>query len=310
MKKRLPLIFGLLLVMIGIGILVYPSFVLCINEHFSTSAINTYSETVNTLSDKQIEEYIGEAEKYNDKLKEAGLDFNYSTESAVEGYENILSFQDGIVGYIQIPVIDVNLPIYHGSDETCLSKGVAHLPNTAFPVGGYGNHCVLAAHTAYADQIFFDYIHELRPGDKIYIIILNKTYLYKVVETNIVLPNDSSPCSVVPGKDLLSLVTCHPYAQNTHRLIVKAERVETIDQADEEGVTLNTIDIEELVGKNEEELVIQEEDIKTNDGLNTHEIIVLAYIIFVIISILVILIVIILTIIKKIQNKIKEKRSL
>lgn len=305
-KKKIPLIIGIILIIFALGLMAYPSFVICINEMHSTSEINSYSEKVNELTDTEVNEYIKEAIEYNENLKSVVSGFSYSIDSDIEGYEEILNFQNGIVGYIKIPVIDVNLPIYHGSDETCLSKGVAHLPNTAFPVGGLGNHCVLAAHTAYSNQIFFDHIDKLVPGDKIYIIILNKTYVYEVRETNIVIPTDTSPCAVVNGKDLLSLVTCYPYAQNTHRLIVTAERIETItddSDADSDGGIIQSIDNASYDESNIIGLATGAFTKFFGTKLNTHDYVVLGFFIIVFIAIILILILIIKGIIDSIKSK-------
>ena len=311
MKKRLPLIIGILLMVIGLGILVYHSIVICLNEKYSTNTINSYDNKVDTLSEEEIDKYIEDAQEYNDRLKGAGLEYGQSSEVGADGYENILNFQDGIIGYIKIPAIDVNLPIYHGypDPDTALSKGAVHAPNTAFPVGGSGNHSVIAAHTAYADQIFFDNLYKLQKGDKVYIIILNKTYTYVVVERNIVEPHDTSPCTVIDSRDLLSLVTCHPYAQNTHRLIVTSERVITEDaSSDKEGDSPEEIQVESSLNNTVPEIsVLIEEPEKGVNKLNMHEIIVLAYILFVLIAIVVIFILLLLALIKRIKKRKREK---
>lgn len=228
MKKRFGnsiwLIIGLIFLVVSAGIALYPSISNYFNQKYSQSIITEYKEKNNTLNEASKDEYLTEANDYNQSLKEQGDEFKLLTESTVEGYDNILSFDSSIIGYIEIPVIDVNLPIYHGTQNGALEKGAVHLPNTAFPIGGLGNHSIISAHTAYVGQIFFDNIHKLVPGDEVYIKILGDTHTYVVVEQNVVLPTDISKCQPDRNRDLLSLVTCYPYAQNTHRLIVLCER--------------------------------------------------------------------------------------
>lgn len=224
MKLKILLICSIILLIVSLAVGLYPSISNYVNAKYAKNTIDEYSESVDALDTASKDEMIHDAEKYNDTLKNKNDEFSYSTLSSVNGYDGVLDFSNGVIGYIDIPCIDVYLPIYHGSSGDVLSKGAAHLPNTAFPVGGVGNHCVLAAHTGYVGKIFFDNIDKLKTGDMIYIKILDYTFAYKVIDRNVVEPSDISPCQVVRDKDLLSLVTCHPYGQNTNRLIVTAER--------------------------------------------------------------------------------------
>lgn len=228
MKKRIGnsiyLIIGLLILLLSAGVALYPSISNYINQKHSQSDINEYTEKTNTLNEASKDELLKKAEDFNDELKNQGEDFLPMSDSTIGGYEDILNFDSSIIGYIEIPVIDCYLPIRHGTTPGALDKGAVHLPNTAFPIGGLGNHSIITAHTAYAWQIFFDNIIKLVPGDEVHIKILDNTYTYVVVEQNIVLPTDFSKCQPDRNKDLLSLVTCYPYAQSTHRLIVTCER--------------------------------------------------------------------------------------
>lgn len=223
MKKRLFLISGILLIIISFAFLLYPSLSNFINSAFSKSVIDNYTQNVKAVSAADKKNYLSAAETYNRKLKEKVANFSFSTDSYIDGYDDILNFE-GIIGYLEIPKINLSIPIYHGSDESVLTKGAAHIPNTAFPVGGIGNHTVISAHTAYPTQVFFDDLPELECGDCIYIKILDEVLCYTVCDKNIVEPNDTSLLNVDNSKDLLSLITCYPYAVNSHRLIVTAER--------------------------------------------------------------------------------------
>jgi sortase A len=196
--------------------------------------IENYSESVNTLSELDKQEYLSAAREYNRKLAEKVSNISFSTNAFIDGYDDILNF-DGIIGYINIPVINVNLPIYHGSDESYLTKGAVHIPNTAFPVGGIGNNTVISAHTGYPTQVFFDNLPELEKGDLIYINVLDETLVYKVCDKNVVEPSDMSLLQADESRDMLSLMTCYPYGINSHRLIITAERQQQNNTSIEES---------------------------------------------------------------------------
>ena len=223
MKKiKIILIIGVSLLVISVAFLLYPTIANLVNSIFNSSTISNYSENANTLSEQAVNDEFRAASEYNKEISER-VSVSYATKASVLGYDDILNF-DGVIGYITIPEIDVNLPIYHGSDENVLTKGAAHLPNTSFPIGGVGNHAVLSAHTGYPNQVFFDDLPKLKSGDLIYVSVLNRQMTYTVDEINIVEPDDISLLQIDDDRDLISLVTCYPYGINSHRLIVTAER--------------------------------------------------------------------------------------
>lgn len=203
----------------------YPSASNAVNSFFAASTINNYAASLDSISAADRSQYLSAAAEYNNNLSELVNGFSYDTTSMIDGYDDILNFGDGLIGYIDIPKINVKLPIYHGDTDKVLEKGVAHLPNTAFPIGGVGNHSVLSAHTGYPTQVFFDNLNELEIGDEIKVSVLDETLTYAVTAKNIVKPDNISLLSVDEEKDLLSLITCYPYGINSHRLIVTAERV-------------------------------------------------------------------------------------
>lgn len=203
----------------------YPSASNAVNSFFAAGTINNYAASLDSISAADRSQYLSAATEYNNNLSELVNVFSYDTDSVIDGYDDILNFGDGLIGYIDIPKINVKLPIYHGDTDKVLEKGVAHLPNTAFPIGGVGNHSVLSAHTGYPTQVFFDNLNELEIGDEIKVSVLDETLTYAVTAKNIVKPDNISLLSVDEEKDLLSLITCYPYGINSHRLIVTAERV-------------------------------------------------------------------------------------
>lgn len=203
----------------------YPSASNAVNSFFAASTINNYAASLDSISAADRSQYLSAAAEYNNNLSELVNGFTYDVDSVIDGYDDILNFGDGLIGYIDISKINVKLPIYHGDEDKVLEKGVAHLPNTAFPIGGVGNHSVLSAHTGYPTQVFFDNLNELEIGDEIKVSVLDETLTYAVTAKNIVKPDNISLLSVNEEKDLLSLITCYPYGVNSHRLIVTAERV-------------------------------------------------------------------------------------
>lgn len=203
----------------------YPSASNAVNSFFAACTINNYAASLDSISAADRSQYLSAAAEYNNNLSELINGFSYDTDSVIDGYDDILNFGDGLIGYIDISKINVKLPIYHGDTDKVLEKGVAHLPNTAFPIGGVGNHSVLSAHTGYPTQVFFDNLNELEIGDEIKVSVLDETLTYAVTAKNIVKPDNISLLSVDEEKDLLSLITCYPYGVNSHRLIVTAERV-------------------------------------------------------------------------------------
>lgn len=227
MKSKKFLIIGVAFIAISAGFILYPTVCNLINSFFSENVIESYDNNVNVISASDKSMYLSEAENYNNTLKNKVGSF--ADTEYIDEYENILNFDNGIIGYLQIDKINVSLPIYHGSDnyetdEEVLKKGAVHLPNTSFPVGGNGCHSVISAHTGYPNQVFFDNLPKLENGDLIYIKILDETFVYSVCDKNVVSPDDTHLLDICEDRDLISLITCYPYGVNSHRLIITAER--------------------------------------------------------------------------------------
>ena len=225
MKKQKPL-FAILtaaLILFSAVCFLYPAISNAINEQHNESRIDDYNNNVDSISQEDLDDYFSVAEKYNNALA-ADVSTDDSKLSILSHYDEILDLDDGVMGYVEIPSINVRLPIYHGESEDVLTKGAAHLEHTSFPIGGESTHVCISAHCGYPTQKFFDDIDELENGDEIYIYVLDRTLKYTVTGTDVVEPDDSSKLEVVQGKDLLTLVTCTPYGVNSHRLLVHAER--------------------------------------------------------------------------------------
>ncbi len=225
MKKLKPLfvILTAALILFSAVCFLYPAISNAINEQYNESRIDDYNNNVDSISQEDLDDYFSVAEKYNNALA-ADVSTDDSKLSILFHYDEILDLDDGVMGYVEIPSINVRLPIYHGESEDVLTKGAAHLEHTSFPIGGESTHVCISAHCGYPTQKFFDDIDELENGDEIYIYVLDRTLKYTVTGTDVVEPDDSSKLEVVQGKDLLTLVTCTPYGVNSHRLLVHAER--------------------------------------------------------------------------------------
>ncbi|MBQ6152906.1 MAG: class C sortase [Ruminococcus sp.] len=229
MKNKILPILATIILIAAVGIFLYPTVSQWINEMLSESAIMQYNDTVDTLSAEDKAAALSEAEEYNRGLNEVVSD-SFSSE-AFEGderYNNILNItENGQIGTINIPSIDCRLPIYHGSSEDMLSKGAVHLAGTAFPIGGSSTRSVISAHTAFPGKIFFDRLSEVEIGNEFSVTVLGDTLYYRVIDVNVVLPDETEYLVPEKDKDLITLVTCTPYSVNSHRLLVTGERDDT-----------------------------------------------------------------------------------
>ena len=229
MKTKIFFISLCVLATVGIGFLIYPNIADYINSKSNETVIKNYSISTQTMSDDEIDNELAKAQNFNELLAKSALNDEEKNEynAAMSEYENILNYDD-IMCTIEIPKINVDLPVYHDSTdrEEKLKKGCVHLANTSLPIGGASTHAVISAHSGYPEQVFFDELDKLEIGDTFKINVLNKTLTYKVCEINIVDPDDSSKLEIENGKDYVTLVTCYPYSINTHRLCVRGERVE------------------------------------------------------------------------------------
>ena len=227
-KNGLTLIL-LLILLIGAGLIAYPSFANWWNSFHQSRAVASYAETVANMNTEEYERIISKAQAYNRKLSRSGILWTLDEDEEKEYKEQLHIGTSGIMGYIDIPKIDVMLPIYHGIDESILQVAVGHIPGTSLPVGGKGSHCVVSGHRGLPSARLFTDIDKLVEGDSFTITVLNKTLTYEVDQIRTVLPTDLSDLQIEKGKDYVTLVTCTPYGINTHRLLVRGHRIENAD---------------------------------------------------------------------------------
>lgn len=214
--------------LLALGLTLYPVISNYVNQKYASQIHTAYQEVMEQADDSELLKTKELADAYNRTLV-PGATEAYSQEglqAASADYDSQLNLAgNGIMGYVEIPKISVNLPIYHGTENDSLERGIGHLLGSSLPVGGENTHAILSGHSGMASQKMFTDLEQLVVGDVFYLHILNETLAYQVVEINTVLPYDTSLLGIVPGEDLCTLVTCTPYGVNTHRLLVRGSRI-------------------------------------------------------------------------------------
>ena len=231
MKKNVVRIILIVGFCIGLIISLYPLISNIYSRRNQIQVINDYTEDIKEIDTKQIAKELELANAYNRKLNQTIVLTDPFDPSAIDMaddvYYDILNYtDDGVMAYINIPKIDVNLPIYHGTDNEHMLKGVGHLVGTSFPVGGIDTHAVLSAHSGLSTAELFTNLADLKKDDLFYIHVLDDVLAYEVDKINVVKPNETNDLKIVPGQDYVTLVTCTPYGINSHRLLVRGHRVE------------------------------------------------------------------------------------
>lgn len=228
-KKKFNYINVLLILVfiVGLGILLYPNISNFFNERNSSKATAEYDEKVAQMNEAQRQELKTEADNYNETLIDNPVGrFADMTEEQEKEYYNTLNVDDkGMLCYLKIDRLGVNLPVYHGTTEEVLQHYVGHVEGSSMPTGGIGTHCALSGHRGLPSAVLFTNLDRVEVGDYFSIIVLGEEHLYQVDQITTVLPDDLSPLAIDPEKDYVTLITCTPYGVNTHRLMVRGERV-------------------------------------------------------------------------------------
>lgn len=214
----------------ALGLTLYPVISNYVNQKYASEIFTAYQEVIAQTDNTVLLQERGKAIAYNQTLiPRTGSDGSYTQEalqSASGEYNSMLNLAgDGIMGYIEIPKINVHLPIYHGTGDSSLSKGVGHLLGSSLPVGGESTHSILSGHSGMASQTMFTGLEQLGIGDVFYLYVLGDVLAYQVMEINTVLPSDTSLLGIWEGEDCCTLVTCTPYGVNTHRLLITGSRI-------------------------------------------------------------------------------------
>ena len=250
MKKKTGNYITLMLVLIllaGLSLLLYPTVSNYWNSFHQTRAIATYAEKVMNLDTDTYDRMWQDAGAYNESLRTRSNTYLLTEEQQSE-YRRLLDVSGlGIMGYIEIPAIDVSLPIYHGTEEAVLQIAVGHLEWSSLPVGGEGTHCVLSGHRGLPSAKLFTDLDKLQQGDLFLLRVLDEVLTYEIDRILIVEPQDTAATLIEDGKDYCTLVTCTPYGINTHRLLVRGHRTDTVKEAGTIRVTPDAIQIEPLI---------------------------------------------------------------
>lgn len=227
MKRTTTILTASILVFLtALGITLYPIISNYVNQKYASKIYTEYEEMIQNVEDTSLKDARRLAEQYNNALAPVSAYEQESLSEASQNYDTLLNMGgNGIMGYVEIPSIQVNLPIYHGTDSETLERGIGHLLGSSLPIGGASTHSVLSGHSGLAGQKMFTDLLQVREGDVFYLHVLGETLAYQVVSLNTVLPYDTSLLGITPGADLCTLITCTPLTVNTHRLLVTGERI-------------------------------------------------------------------------------------
>ena len=246
MKKRFSTIFLVLVFLVGLSVMLYPTVSDAVNRAHQTRAVVDYEHSVASMADTDYTSLFAAAESYNAALAQQP-DLLYRPKE-LSDYEDILNVTPlGIMGYLSIPKINVSLPIYHGTEDTVLQVGVGHLEGSSFPIGGKSTHAVLSAHRGLPSARLFTDLDKLETGDTFEITVLNRVLTYEVDNISIVLPEEAEGLLVQQGKDLVTLMTCTPYGINSHRLLVRGRRIENGERIHKVNVTSEAVKLDPVL---------------------------------------------------------------
>lgn len=226
--KKSKLNLTTLIFVVGFLILCAPLVMNFIQGQHQKDAVSAYKSSVSNKSAEEIQKLLTEAEEYNNMLFQSNSAVVDNLDTSVlsdESYNSLLDQSNGIMGSIEIPKIDVDLPIYHGTSDEVLEVGIGHIQGTSLPIGGENTHCVLSGHRGLPGSKLFTRLDEMEEGDLFFLQVLGETLAYKVYNIQVVEPDDVSVMEIQAGRDDCSLITCTPYGLNTHRLVVTGERV-------------------------------------------------------------------------------------
>lgn len=239
MKQKVIMGMIIFIMLIGIGLMAYPSLANYVNNKFAINVINEYQKKIENTDDEELKHIIDQATAYNNSLPGAfpanpfdGM--NISKDAKVNYKDFFMIQKDEMIGYIEIPKVDIYLPVYYGTSDTVLKKGVGVVENSSLPVAGDSTHSVLSAHTGLPSQELFTGVEDLVKGDTFFVHILNKVYAYRVNQIVVVLPEETEELMIQKNKTYVTLLTCTPYGINDHRLLIRGEYDPDFDFSSEE----------------------------------------------------------------------------
>ncbi|MBQ6540640.1 MAG: class C sortase [Oscillospiraceae bacterium] len=246
MKGKWSYIILILVFLVGLSLLLYPTVSDWWNSFHQSRAIMNYTQMVANLDDEEYDRILNSAREYNANVARNGIKWALTDEERTVYDEELNFAKNGNMGYITIPTIEVEIPLYHGTSEVVLQSNIGHLEGTSLPVGGYTSHCVLSGHRGLPSARLFTDLDKMVVGDMFMLNILGETLTYSVDQIRIVEPTDLSDLQLVDGQDLCTLVTCTPYGVNTHRLLVRGHRIDNQEEKQTVRVVADAVQIETM----------------------------------------------------------------
>lgn len=246
-KGSLSNILLVLMLVVGLSLLVYPSFSNWWNDMHQTKAIANYSSVIAELKEEDFSHLWESAASYNASLTLRSNSYLLTEEQAAR-YENELNVAgNGVMGYIEIPDIDVFIPLYHGTSDAVLQVAIGHIEWSSLPVGGKSTHCVVSGHRGLPSARLFTDLDDLAVGDVFMMNVLDDVLTYQIDQIKIVLPHETEDLLIVEGEDYCTLVTCTPYGVNSHRMLVRGTRINNLEEAKVIRVTADAVRIEPIL---------------------------------------------------------------
>lgn len=231
-KNTIIIICFILVILLGAGAAAYPLIASINNEHTQSLVQTEYEEKLQQLDTSEIDAALAAAREYNKTISTVQIEDVDKIKADLPPYEDLLNLaNNGIMGYIEIPTINIDLPIYHGTTGAAMEKGAGHMEGTSLPVGGIGTHAVISAHSGMASAKLFTDLDKLKLGDMFFITVCNQKLAYEVDNIAVVEPTDIDLIRIDTQQDYVTLLTCTPYGVNTHRLLVRGHRVEMAEEA-------------------------------------------------------------------------------
>lgn len=246
MKKHFSTILLVLVFLVGLGVMLYPTVSDAVNRAHQTRAVVDYQSSVEKMSQQDFSQWFRKAEDYNEALAREPEKL-YRPEELPDYMGTLDVTGTGIMGYLSIPKINVSLPIYHGTEEAVLQVGVGHLEGSSFPIGGESTHAVLSAHRGLPSSRLFTDLDQLEEGDTFEVTVLDRVMIYEIDHISIVLPQEAEGLLVKEGEDLVTLMTCTPYGINSHRLLVRGRRIEGNERIHAVTVTSEAVKLDPVV---------------------------------------------------------------
>lgn len=236
-----------LIMVIGLSLLLYPSFSNYWNDLHQTKAIADYSSVIENMEEEDYSRLWDSAVSYNESLLSRSNRYALSEEQQARYEDELNAAENGVMGYVEIPDIDVILPVYHGTSDAVLQVATGHIEWSSLPVGGKSTHCVISGHRGLPSAKLFSDLDELEPGDIFMINVLNEVLTYQVDQVKIVLPHETEELMIVEEEDYFTLVTCTPYGINSHRLLVRGTRIANAEEARIYRVTADAVRIDPIL---------------------------------------------------------------